>query len=231
MPAVPLSTEELKKALPAKCKKSINDALVSRINTAMADPEMYEAYRENLLSYGKVMAEGRFQVEKYIDAVKYVSFKLMGKSNIDAYSMTFPDKIQRFQAQGVADKDVASYVTAYNKSKLVSLIMEQTLVPAWVLNQDLYQKALNTQAELMLTARSEKVRADAANSLLTHLKQPETQKVELNVGVTEDSSIAQLRNATLALAAEQRQAIQAGVLNAQQAAHAPVIIDQEEDDE
>lgn len=230
MSAVPLSSDELKKALPAKCKKSINDTLIQRINQAMADPEMYETYRENLLSYGRVMAEGRFQVEKYIDAVKYVSFKLMGKSNKDAYSATFPEKIERFKRQGVEDKDVASYITAYNKSKLVTLIMEQTLVPAWVLNQDLYQKALNVQADLMLTARSEKVRADAANSLLTHLKQPESQKVELSVEVGEDSSIRQLRDATMALVAQQRQAIQAGQMNAQQTAHAPIVIDQEVED-
>lgn len=222
---VALTEDEFKKALPAKVKKSINSELITRINNAMGDPDMYETYRENLLSYGKVMAEGRFKITNYIDAVKYVSYKLMGKTNIASYSMTFPEKLQRFALQQVADKDIASYVAAYNKSKLVSLIMEQTLVPAWVLNQDLYQKALNVQAELMTTARSEKVRADAANSLLVHLKQPEAQKVELNVGVSEDSSIQQLREATLALAAEQRLAIKAGQINAAQAASAPIVIE------
>jgi hypothetical protein len=36
--------------------------------------------------------------------------------------------------------------------------MAQTLVPSYVLNADLYQKALNTSAELMISAKSEKVR-------------------------------------------------------------------------
>jgi hypothetical protein len=184
---------------------------------------MYESYRDNLLSYTKVMADGRFKVQEYVNAVKYVSHKLMGTTNIEAYSKTFPDKITRFAAQGVTAKDIASYVTAYNKSKLVNLIFEQTLIPSYVLNQDLYQKALNVQAELMVTARSEKVRSDAANSLLSHLKMPETQKVELDVKVKEDGSISQLRQATMELAKAQRLAMESGQVNAQEVAHSRIV--------
>ena len=218
-----LTTEQFKLALPDKVKKSVNQELIDKINQTLSEPEMFEAYRDNLLSYTKVMQDGRFKVTEYVNAVKYVSHKLMGCTNIDAYSKTFPDKIQRFAAQNVASKDIASYVTAYNKSKLVNLIFEQTLIPAYVLNQDLYQRALNVQADLMVNANSEKVRTDAANSLLTHLKPPEVKKVELDIGVKEDSSIAQLRQATLELARQQRLAMEAGQMNAQEIAHSQVV--------
>lgn len=218
-----LTVDQFKMALPDKVKKSINQELIDQINTTLADPEMYESYRDNLLSYTKVMADGRFKVQEYVNAVKYVSHKLMGATNIEAYSKTFPDKITRFAAQGVTAKDIASYVTAYNKSKLVNLIFEQTLIPSYVLNQDLYQRALNVQAELMVAAKSEKVRSDAANSLLTHLKMPETQKVELDVKVKEDGSIGALRQATLELARAQRLAMEAGQVTAQDVAHSRVI--------
>jgi S-adenosylmethionine synthetase len=227
MTLAPLTAEELKEALPDKVKKSINQQLIDQINQTLSEPDMYEVYRENLLSYGRIMAEGKFKIQNYLDAVKYVSFKLMGKTNTDAYSLTFPDKIARFTSQNVASKDIASYITAYNKSKLVNLLMEQSMVPTWVLNQDLFQRALNVQADLMLTANSEKVRAEAANSLLNHLKPPEAQKVELNVGVSEDGSISALRDATLALVAEQRKAIQAGAANAEDVAKAPLVINGE----
>jgi hypothetical protein len=225
-----LTVEQFKAALPDKVKKSVNQELIQKINKTLADPDMYETYRENLLGYANVMQDGRFKITNYIDAVKYVSHKLMGKTNTDAFSATFPDKMQRWAKQGVSGKDQASYITAYNKSKLVTLIMEQSLIPSWVLNQDLYQKALNVQAELMLSANSEKVRSDAANSLLTHLKMPETQKVELNVGIKKDSSIDALRQAMIDLASEQKKAIQAGAMNAQQIAHAPVVIEGEKVD-
>lgn len=220
-----LSELEFKEALPSKFKKSVNQELIDRVNQAMSDPEFYEQYRENLMSYTKVLQEGKFRISQYLDAVKYVSYKLMGNTNKQAYSQTFPDKIAKFQANQVADKDVASYITAYNKSKLVNLILEQTLVPTWVLNQDMYQKALNVQAELMLTANSEKVRSDAANSLLTHLKQPETQKVELNVGVQETDTIKELRNATMELVKQQRLQIESGTVDAQSVASSKLILD------
>ena len=223
-----LTVDTFRQALPDKVKKSVNQELIDQINLTLAEPDLYEAYRDNLVSYTKVMADGRFKVPDYINAVKYVSHKLMGCSNIEAYSKTFPSKIQRFTAQGVAGKDIASYVTAYNKSKLVNLIFEQTLIPSYVLNQDLYQKALNVQAELMLdTDISPKVRSDAANSLLTHLKMPETQKVELEIGIKEDSSIAALRATTLELARQQRLMLESGAMNAQDVAHSKLLIDGE----
>jgi hypothetical protein len=186
---------------------------------------MFESYRDNLLSYTKVMADGRFKIDSYVDAVKYVSHKLMGATNIESYIKTFPVKYQNFVNQGVASKDIASYVTAYNKGKLVNLIFEQTLIPSYVLNQDLYQKALNVQAELMVSSHSDKVRCDAANSLLTHLKMPETQKVELEIGIKEDSSIAALRATTLELSRQQRLMMEAGAMNATEVAHSKLVID------
>lgn len=220
-----LTLDQFQLALPDKVKKSINQELIDQINNTLSDPEMYESYRDNLISYTKVMADGKFKVTQYIDAVRYVSFKLMGCTNIEAYTKTFPDKYQRFIQQGVQAKDIASYVTAYNKSKLVNLIFEQTLIPSHVLNQDLYQRALNVQADLMINAKSEKVRCDAANSLLTQLKAPEVKKVELDIGIKEDGSIAALRATTLELARQQRLMVESGAMNAQEIAHGKLIIE------
>lgn len=220
-----VTVDQFKEALPASVKKSVNQSLIDKMNQTLSDPDMYETYRENLLSYTKVMQEGKFKLSSYIDAVKYVSHKLMGKTNKDAYFATFPDKAQDWTMRGISPKDQASYITAYNKSKLVNLIMEQTMIPSWVLNQDLYQRALNTQAELMTSAKSEMVRTTAANSILQQLKQPETQKMELQVSQKEDSSISQLRDATRQLAAQQRQMIQSGSMNAQEVAHSRLTVD------
>lgn len=220
-----ITIEDFKKALPDKVRKSVNDELVQHINKTLSDPDMYESYRDNLLSYTRVMSDGRFKVSSYVDAVKYVSHKLMGCTNLDAYTKTFPDRILRFRQQGVSPKDIASYVTAYNKSKLVTLIMEQTLIPSYILNQDLYQKALNVQADLMMNAKSEKVKCDAANSLLNQLKMPETKKVELNIGMKEDNSIQALREATLELARQQRLMLESGASSLTELSHSKIILE------
>jgi len=221
-----LTLEQFQRVLPKQVKKSVNQALVDRVNKTISDPVMMENYRENLLSYTSVMRDGKFKIESYLDAVKYVSFKLLRSSNVEAYAKTFPDRYQRLIDLETSPKDIASYVTSYNKNKLVNLIFEQTLVPMHVLNADLYQRALNVQAALMLDDDvSPKVRSDAANSLLTHLKAPETQKIELDIGVKEDSTIQDLRNSTLELVAMQKKMLAAGAMNAEEVAHSGLVIE------
>lgn len=218
-----LSRQQLQDALPDKFKKTVNQELVDQINTTLADVDMYETYRDNLLSYSTVLQEGRWTIPQYVCAVKYVSHKLMGDSNLDSFIKTFPDKYQDWLIRKVSQKDISSYVSSYNKSKLVNTIYEQTLIPSWVLNQDMYQKALNTQADLMLNAKSEMVRTNAANSLLTHLKPPQTQKIELDIGMKEGSAIDALRQSTMEYVAAQKRAIESGVLTAKEAAESTVI--------
>lgn len=221
-----LTLDQFQRALPAQVKKSINQELIDKINTTLSDPEMREQVRDNLLSYTSVMAQGKFKIQNYIDAVRYVSFKLLGKTNINAYICTFPDKYNKFIADCVSEKDIASYVSAYNKSKLVNLIFEQTLVPVHVLNADIYQKAINTQAALMMDSDvSPKVRSDAANSLMVNLRPPETKKIELDIGVKEDKTISELRATTLELVAQQRAMLAAGAMNAKDVAHSRLLIE------
>jgi hypothetical protein len=218
-----ITTEQFARCLPKQVKGALKPEMIDSINLLLSDPQLSENYRDNLLSYTSVMTDGKFKIQSYIDAVRYVSFKLLGSSNIAAYTKTFPDRFQNFIDNATSDKDIASYVSAFNKNKLVNLIFEQTLVPSYILNADMYQKALNVQAELMVGANSEKVRSDAANSLLTHLKIPESTKIELDIGVREDKSINELREATLSLAAQQRAMIESGIATAEGIARSKII--------
>lgn len=218
-----LTTDELRLALPDKIRSSVSQEVLDRVNSVISDPAFYERYRENLLSFGHVMQDGKFKIKGYVDAVRYVSFKLMGLSNQEAYIKTFPDKYQHFLANGISAKDISSYVHAFHHTKLVNLIMEQAMVPVHILNRDLFQKALNVQAELMISAASEKVRSDAANSILNHLKPPETKRVELEINTKQDDTLQALRNATEALVQTQRQAIQQGHMTAGQIAGGRII--------
>lgn len=206
-----LTAEQFKQVVPNQFKACVSQELIDQINQTLSDPDMYETYRDNLLSYAHVMREGKFKMEDYINAVKYCSHKIMGASNIDAYVKTFPDKYQAMLSAGKNAKDISSFVAAYNKNKLVNLILEQSMIPSWVLNQDMYQKALNHQLYLMLNAKSEKVQSDAANSILVHLKPPEVTKVELDIGLKKDSAMDDLKQNLAELALMQKQFISAGV--------------------
>lgn len=218
-----VTVEQLRDALPDSLKKSVSQEVIDNINKTLSDPDMYETYRDNLLNYTSVMQEGRFRVNDYVNAVKYVSNKLLGYSNLESYIRTFPDRYQGWLARKMSQKDMSAHIAGYNKSKLVNLIYEQTQIPTWVLNQDLFQKALNVQADLMMNAKSEMVRTNAANSLLNHLKPPTTQKVELDIGVKESSAIDALRKSTMEYVAMQRDAIRSGAITAKDAAESRVI--------
>lgn len=224
-----VTKETLKRAMPAGKRISITDEFVKNFNDALTKSDIRQELRDNFLGYTSVLANGRFKIQDYLNAVKYVSYKLMGDSNVVAWSKTFPDRYAHMMQKGIVERDLDGRVHLYNKTALVTKILEQSLVPSWVLNQDLYQKALNTQAELMQNARSEKVRSDAANSLLTHLKMPETNKVELDVNVKQDDSINELRKVTMELVRQQRAAIESGAMTPREIAHSKVIQGEVED--
>lgn len=218
-----ITIDVLKRALPEKYKRGVNQALLDSIHQTLSDPVHYEEYRNNFISYMSVLDDGKYKLQDYMNAVKYVTHKLMGNSNTDAYVKTFPDRYASMVSKGMSSKEISSFITAYNKNKLVNAIMEQSMIPSWIINQDLYQKAINVQAELMLTANSEKVRSDAANSLLVHLKPPEVKKVELDVGLKKNNDVEELKTVLAQLAGQQRQLIQSGVMTAKETAETKLI--------
>lgn len=206
-----LTVDSLKAALPTRLKYEATQSLVDKINKSIQDPIMAESIKDNFLTYSHVLTNSRYQMDEYLNAVKYVSFKLMGLTNQDAYFKTFPDRYTKLVAKGTTTKDISCYVAAFARTKLVNDIMEQSLIPTWILNQDAYQKAINTQVELMNTAKSEKVRAMAADSILNHLKKPEKQEALVNIDMRETKGIAELKQSIVDLAKVQKELIQQGM--------------------
>lgn len=220
-----ISKELLVQNLPATKRSMVSDELVERLNASITgSEEERELLRENFLGYLDVLKDGKYKMDDYLAAVKYVSYKLMGNSNIQAWSKTFPDRYMRLMADSYLETQIHSYVTAYNKNKLVNLIMAQTMVPTYVLNQDIHQKAINQLAYLMVNAKSEKVQADAASALLTQLKAPEAQKIDLSVKVEQQDGLDTL-NATLVKLAEQQKELIARGAGTKAIAHQKLELD------
>lgn len=206
-----LTQEQVEKALPVTLRSAVTQSLVARINNAVSDPEEAQMVRENFLSYSTVLKEGRHKTEDYLSAVMYVSFKLMDMTNQEAYARAFPTRYAALLAKGMTAKDISAYVSAYHKGKLVNKIMEQALVPTWVLNQDLHQKAINHLAHLMLNAYSEKVQSDSANALLTHLAKPKEVGPLININVENASGVDEMRDMLTKMAKQQQELIANGV--------------------
>jgi hypothetical protein len=214
-----MTVDIVKRALPPNLKGNATQDLVDKLNNISTDQQMAEHIRDNFVSYSGVLQDGKFKTEDYLYAVCYVSYKLMGASNEEAYFKTFPQRYQKFLTNGISKKDMSSYVSVYAKGKMVNKIMEQSIVPSWILNQDLYQKALNVQADLMVNANSEKVRSDAANSLLVHLTKPKEVGPLINIDMRENSGMTELTKAISELAQKQIEVIKSGGSVKEVAAH------------
>lgn len=206
-----LTLEQVTTALPAAMKRVASQSLVDTLNNLQVDPEVAEQIRDNFISYTSVLKDGKYKTENYLEAVAYVSFKLMGDSNKEAWCKTFPHRHARLVSSGASEKDISAHVSAYSRGQLVNKVLEQSMVPTWVLNADNYQKAINVQVELMQTASSEKVRSDAANSILTHLKRPEPVKGQIDLNVNDSSGMNELKELLGSLAQQQIDNIKSGV--------------------
>lgn len=222
----------LLRVVPAQVRKNISDDVLDVINGHLASSETRELFRENIISFASVLQEGRFKFEDYISAVKYVSFKMLGDSNVVSYTKTFPDRYSRLVNEGATDKEISAYVAAYHKTKLVTLIFGQTLMPVHILHNNLFHESINTMAEIMRDAdTSPKVRSDTAYNLATLLKPPEEAKIKLDVNLKEDSAISALKETTMELVRQQREMVQSGLWTAQTVAHSGLIIEGEVEDD
>lgn len=179
-----LTLEQVKSALPPGNRNNVTQDMVNQLNALSKDPEEARYIRENFISFSQVLMEGKFRLGDYVQAIMYVSYKVMGKTNQDAYKETFPDRYAAMVAAGKPQKDIASIISTYNKGVLVTKIMERAIIPTWILNQDMFQAALQTQFEIMTDPDiNPRDRTAAANSLLTHLKKPDVHKSELKIDI------------------------------------------------
>lgn len=216
-----ITREDVQKALPANLKYSATQAIADALNNISNDPIVADNIRNNFVNYTSVLKDGKFTTEQYMNAVTYVSYKLMNYTNQEAYMRTFPTRYQDLLAAGRTKQEISSYVSAYHKGKLVNLILEQSLVPMWVLNQNYFQEAILTQVDIMRNSSSDKVRSDAANSLLTHLQKPKDAAPVVNIDI-KDTGMEALKQQLTLLAKAQREAIEDGT-SAREIAGTPLL--------
>ncbi|MEA2037056.1 MAG: hypothetical protein U9O94_06080 [Nanoarchaeota archaeon] len=217
-----ITKEMLIGCLPDKrFRKAVTDDVVNLINSE-TESELRRVFRDNALSFSAVLMGGRYSLTAYINAIKFVSLKLMGDKHSTAYAKVFPDRYQNLVAKGTTTSQIACFADGYANNSLVIKILEQTIIPTHILNAGIYQDAINTQASLMMSAKSEMVRQKAAECLISNLAAPVASKIEIDVTHSNDV-IDDLRATTRALAKQQRELIQGGHVNAKEIAHSDIL--------
>lgn len=202
-----VTEEQVQLALGSK-RNWASQELVVMLNALENDGA--DLVRENWLTHANILREGTYSMEQYTTAVKYVSLKQMGHTNQQAYSIALSDRYQEMTAKGYDDQRISSHVAAYHKGVLVQKLLAQSTVPFYLLYQDEAHKAIATLVDVMTSEKSsQKTKAEAAGTLLTHVKRPESAKIELEVSHKQDG-MQELSVMMRELASRQLAAIQSG---------------------
>lgn len=218
-----LTKEMLQAGLPTKQAGTVNTSVVDHVNKILTDPDERKYFRENLINYNIILQEGRYKVNDYIAATMYISFKMLNYSNIDAFARTFPDRMDRYKKENKSIEEINNFVSGYNRTKLVTSLLQKAKTPTWILNQDVHQEAINTLAEIMRNPRAnEMARVKAASDLMTYLTPPEESAIKLEIGI-EGSFLDNMQKAMRDLAVEQQKNIASGKHTTNQIASTRII--------
>lgn len=206
-----LTPAEIANALPAHLRSAVTPAFADKLNNMASDPLIAEEFERNFVTYSKVLLEGKFKTSDYLNAISYVTYKLLGHSNQDAYKYTFPDRYRDMVARKYDAKQISSFVSAYHKGQLVSAILQQTIVPAFVLHQSKFHDVIGVQHSIAMDDTAlNKDRVAAADSLMRILAPPQAKEVNLNLGVQETSGMAELKAMMAESARQQKEFIENG---------------------
>jgi hypothetical protein len=217
-----LTVNEVREIVPKQHKSKINQEFVDTINGMVKDPQMAEVYQKNIITYAEVLQDGRFKLTDYFNAVMYVSYKMMGLGNLAAYQKVFPDKCRDMVARNLSQKDMQAYAAMFNKNKLVTLIYEQTLIPDHIMYASVRHRAIAAQA-ILLNSTNEHVVQKAADSLMNHLKAPESAKISIEMGAKDTGVLSDLTQALNMLSKKQSEAITLGSHSVKEIAHSRII--------
>lgn len=199
-------------------KLLVSEETVDEINKLATDPEYGAEFLQSYLDHLNVLADApRNNHVQYLHAIKFFSLVEAGNSLTDAYVKVFPERFAR-REEGNPNKNpdevrqlLRGEASRYNASRLVNEIRKVATIPVQLIHRHLLHEAILVNAQLMLTARSEMVKQKAADTLIRELKPSEDSVLQIKVDDNTTSVIEELRKATQELAAEQHEAIMAGV--------------------
>ena len=230
-----LKLDFMQATLPKQYKKLITQDIVDEINMLVDDPEYGEHCRDSMITYTTVLdGKDKWNLRQYVDAVKFYSLTAAMNSQVDAYAKVFPNRLQARLDRGENKDDMRGEASRFNATGLVNVIRSQALVPLHLINQGNLQLGINTLVDICVKGRSEVAKVSAATALLKELRPPETQQVELQLGLSDDARAAQEKqtNQLLEIATNQRRLLEQGVpISEVQRIHVNVVEAELEEDE
>jgi len=211
-----VTLEELKKSLPSR-KGTITQEIVDIINASTNEPEFQgESLLQTAMTYENLMSKNRVGLKDYIYAIKFCSYLVSLEDNFtEAYKKTFGFrdfvKTRLSASTGSTEyKELTSAASRYRKSRMVVDILTYSQVPLDILFSGARYKAIGVLADEMENASYSRDRIAAAKELLLAVKGPENMKIELDIGIKEDSAVQSLNDQLAQIASTSLLHLQSG---------------------
>ena len=208
--------EEMKRLMPNK-KNSITQEAVDIINNSVSDPEFQgESLLQTAGIYESVLKGARASIPEYLNAIRFCSYTISHDSTYtEAYKRVFLDRdFVKARLHLPTDDpkyaELTSAASRYRRSKLVVDILTASQVPLDLIFSGYRYKAIGVLADVMENGRYDRDRVSAAKELLAATKGPEHVKIELDVGVKEDSAVQQLNDQLAEIAQRQKLLLDSG---------------------
>ena len=212
-----LTIEDVQNALPSR-KNTITQELVDIINEVNLEAEFQgESLIQTAVTYEKVMVNNKASIREFVDAIRFCAYLLTLEDNYtEAYKKTFyyRDFVkERMNADTKSIKyaELTSAASRYRqKNKLVIDLLTYSQAPLDLMFMGWRYKAVGVLADTMMNAKLDRDKINAAKELLVATKGPETKRIELDIGVKENSAIASLNEQLSVMAGKQVMLLESG---------------------
>jgi len=214
-----VTIEEIKKVMPLK-SNFITQEAVDIINESLTDPEFQgESLLQSASIYESVLKGSRSSVPEYLNAVRFCAYMMTNESNYtEAYKKVFVHRpfVQDRMDLPTASKKYAELTSAasrYRRTKLVVDILTVSQVPLDMIFAGARYKALAALVDVIENGQLDKDVINASKELLAATAGPENIKIELDIGVKEDSAVKDLNHQLSIMAAKQAELLTSGAVS------------------
>lgn len=202
-PATEVTIDDMKRLFP-KRKESITEELIEIINDANNNPFFSgDEFMTTIITYKDVMEKNKASLKDYLAAVRFCAYLESEDYNItEAYKKShchteFVRARLDVATNSAEYKQLTNAASRFRKRPMVVQILTQSQLGLHLMFQGEQYRAINVLSDIMVNGRSEMARVAAAKELLANTKAPETHKLELDIGIRNESAMESL-NAQLA---------------------------------
>ena len=195
-----ITEEKLRYMLPKGTNKKVTKSILDKINSMGEDTDLPQnLLEEEFMSYLHLMGKMKgLGIEDVINATKYCNLK-RNYSNNKSWAITFPHRYDKIKREG---GNLEAHVAMYNGAKIVRMIDEQLIIPAYLQYRGYFDASVKKQFEIMngnagVNSEGEQIKVSAmvvhlaAKELAMITKQPDEAKLDIKISGSDEQIQAQ----------------------------------------